>query len=363
MKHSQDLFTSFDAVSDQQWYTAIERFLKGKPLDHLHWELEAGVQISPLQRHSGSAVPSLGWNSKQGGNQWRLVETIIVDNSTALVTLNQQILHALNNGVDALSIQWHYVPSPALLDQLFEGVLLELIPIHFDATRLEPAALIDSLIHWEAGQQVQGSCVFPPYSIEELWPSLAAAVAKYPSWRWLNFTIAGDDSQGLANALYQCSLCFDFLLEKGYSTVQITNWIRFDYAIEARYFVSLARIRAFKRCWVALLKAYKANKLTWPWLHAATVNDHSADQYRNMLVGTTQAMAAVIGGVDSLWVCPANGLEASNRFTQRIARNVQHLLQSESYLNRVVDPAQGAYYIEHLTTELTEQAWQQFCEL
>ncbi|MFK7798579.1 MAG: methylmalonyl-CoA mutase family protein [Aureispira sp.] len=363
MKQSQDLFTSFDAVSDQQWHTAIERFLKGKSLDHLHWELEEGVQISPLQRHSGSSVPSLDWNSTQGGNQWCLVETIVVDNSTALTTINQQILHALTNGANALSIQWHYVPSPTVLDQLFEGVLLELIAINFDATRLDPAAIIDSIIHWEAGQQTKGSCVLPSLSIEELWPFLSGAFAKCPSWRWLNFTIAGDNSQGLAHALYQCSLCFDFLLEKGYSTTQITDWVRFNYAVEARYFVSLARIRAFKRCWAALLKAYNADTTPWPWLHANTVNDASADQYRNMLVGTTQAMAAVIGGVDSLWVCPSNGLKESNSFTQRIARNVQHLLQSESYLSRVVDPAQGAYYIEHLTTELTKQAWQQFCEL
>lgn len=363
MKQSQDLFTSFDAVSDQQWHTAIERFLKGKPLDHLHWELEKGIQISPLQRYSGNSIPALGWSSAQGGNQWRLVETIVVDNSTALAQANQQILQALTNGADALSIQWHYVPSPKVLEQLFEGVLLELIPVHFDATHLDPTAFLNSLIDWEAGQQVKGSCTLPPSPIEKQWMFLSAAVAKYPSWRWFNFMIAGDKSQGLAQALYQCSLCFDFLLEKGYSMTQITNWIRFDYAIEARYFVSLARIRAFKRCWVALLKAYKADTTTWPWLHANTVNDPLANQYRNMLVGTTQAMAAVIGGIDSLWVCPSSGLKEANGFTQRIARNVQHLLQSESYLNRVVDPAQGAYYIEHLTTELTEQAWQQFCKL
>ncbi|MGH1338178.1 MAG: methylmalonyl-CoA mutase family protein [Aureispira sp.] len=360
MTQSQDLFESFDAISDEQWHAAIERFLKGKSLDHLNWELEPGLHISPLQRRSTTAPAPTGWESKQGGNQWRLTEAIIVENNSSIVAANTLILHALTQGADALLIQWQYVPSTTDLEQLFEGVLLDLLQVHFETTQVDPAAIINAISNWPAAQQLQGSCALAPLPPTELWP-LLAPIAPKASWRWLNFTIAAEDSQGIAKALYQASLWFDFLLEKGYNTTQITDWMRFDYAIEARYFVALARLRAFKRCWLALLEAYQAPAIVWPWLNASTVNDPQADQYRNMLVGTTQAMAAVIAGIDSLWVRPSNGLEEASSFTQRIARNVQHLLQAESYLNRVVDPASGAYYIEYLTTELTKQAWQQFC--
>lgn len=270
------------------------------------------------------------------------------------------MLHALTQGADALLIQWQYIPNNTDLDQLFEGVLLDLIQVHFEASSLDPAAMVRAIGNWPTAQQLQGSCALTALEPAELWPLLAPIIGQV-SWRWLNFTIATQDSQGLAKALHQASLWFDFLLEKDYSLTQITHWMRFDYAIEARYFVALARLRAFKRCWVALLEAYQTPTPVWPWLHASTVNNTEADQYRNMLVGTTQAMAAVVAGIDSLWVRPSNGLEEASSFTRRIARNVQHLLQAESYLHRVVDPASGAYYIEHLTTELTEQAWQQFC--
>lgn len=361
MKKSQDLFESFAAISDEQWYAAIERFLKGKPLEALNWEAEKGVTISPIQRKKATPPATLPWSSTSGGNQWRLTEGLMIDNQEAIARANSLLLQALTAGADAVLIQWQYVPNRQDLDQLFEGVLLELITVHFDARNLDPSQMIEALSNWPTAATIQGSCALAPLAPAKLWAVLAPVTARL-SWRWLCFDIAADNSEGLAKALYQASLWFDFLLEKGYTTTQITALMRFDYAIEARYFVALARLRSFKRCWLALLEAYKGATV-WPWLHASTINNPSADQYRNMLVGTTQAMSAVIAGVDSLWVCPSNGLEAATDFTRRISRNVQHLLQAESYLNRVMDPAAGAYYIEHLTTELTEQAWQQFCAL
>jgi methylmalonyl-CoA mutase len=82
---------------------------------------------------------------------------------------------------------------------------------------------------------------------------------------------------------------------------------------------------------------------------------HDENENTNMIRSTTQAMAAVIGGANRLVVRSANN--ESNTFTRRIARNVQHLLKMESYLDRVVDPAAGSYYIEALTNQLAEKAW------
>jgi methylmalonyl-CoA mutase len=126
--------------------------------------------------------------------------------------------------------------------------------------------------------------------------------------------------------------------------------------------LELASIRAFKRLWLALLEAYQSSEVYAPYLHATTKSDQNENQYWNMITATTQAMTAAIAGVNSLHVKPCNGTAADD-FTRRIARNVQHLLQSESYFNRVIDPAAGAYYIESLTAALVEKSWQQFCEL
>ena len=81
-----------------------------------------------------------------------------------------------------------------------------------------------------------------------------------------------------------------------------------------------------------------------------------------MIRSATQAMSAVIGGVDALFAMPANlpQKKDSTAFTRRIARNVQHLLRLESYMEKVVDPAGGSYYIENLTTQFVAKAWEEF---
>ena len=67
-------------------------------------------------------------------------------------------------------------------------------------------------------------------------------------------------------------------------------------------------------------------------------------------------MAAIFGGCDGLLVYPYNkSFEAANDFSNRIARNQQNLLKEESHLNKVQDPAAGAYYIETLTNELLKK--------
>jgi methylmalonyl-CoA mutase len=68
--------------------------------------------------------------------------------------------------------------------------------------------------------------------------------------------------------------------------------------------------------------------------------------------------------VDSLTVLPFNAVfETPTAFSERIARNQQLLLKEESYLDQVVDPAAGAYYIENLTDSIVEHAWKLFMEV
>jgi len=90
-------------------------------------------------------------------------------------------------------------------------------------------------------------------------------------------------------------------------------------------------------------------------LHACTAlcNKSVYDSFANVLRATTEALAAVIGGCDSLEVRPF-------RFSNRLAMNIQRLLQEESHLDRVADPAGGSYYVEWLTDALADQGWRLF---
>jgi methylmalonyl-CoA mutase len=75
-------------------------------------------------------------------------------------------------------------------------------------------------------------------------------------------------------------------------------------------------------------------------------------------------MSSILGGADLVNVLPfdyPNG--KGNKFSDRIARNVQIILREEAYFDHVEDPASGSYYIESLTDSLADKAWGLFCEV
>jgi methylmalonyl-CoA mutase len=110
--------------------------------------------------------------------------------------------------------------------------------------------------------------------------------------------------------------------------------------------------------WGNVLKAYDVTPSV-PSIHARVSKDSFVeDAHKNKIRVTTQAMSAVLAGVESLTIDPTEDSD----FGKRISRNVQHLLQLESYLDRVADPAAGSYYIEQLTNQIAEAVWQRFQE-
>ena len=84
------------------------------------------------------------------------------------------------------------------------------------------------------------------------------------------------------------------------------------------------------------------------------------DEYSNILRNTTAAMSAVLGGCDSLIITSHDKLIGESPFGKRIARNINHILQHESYFTEIKDAAKGSYYIEYLTYQLCKKSWERF---
>ena len=90
-------------------------------------------------------------------------------------------------------------------------------------------------------------------------------------------------------------------------------------------------------------------------------NKSRVDVHVNMLRLTTEALAAAIGGVDSIQLSPFDQpLGSSNDFARRLARNLQLILQEELQLIQLIDPAGGAWHVEKLTDQLARAAWSLF---
>jgi len=353
---TNNLFEEFSAVDKTTWVSSIEKYLKGKSAESLRWEVEEGLSISPIQR--AADITPLHLPSNRTENSWAICEKIVV---TDYSKANKEALEALAKGCNALYFELATPPTAVDIQQLLEGVHFDMVALHFAiSTTLDVASLIEQLKKVKKSNQLNISLACDFKERAALLPYLANS--PFATFRAVTLSIESASTSALSQQLKAANDWIAFLLEKGVSITRMSHFFRFEFLGTTNYFVDIARLRAFRRLWLGILEAYSAKQAAYPFIYVETnlVQDNK-DQYWNMIASTTQTMSAAIGGANSICVLPSDGLEQSDSFSKRIARNVQHILQSESHFNRVVDPAQGAYYIEKLTAAIAQKAWQQFC--
>ncbi|NQX97237.1 MAG: methylmalonyl-CoA mutase [Flavobacteriales bacterium] len=149
------------------------------------------------------------------------------------------------------------------------------------------------------------------------------------------------------------------LTDKGIDPAVIASKMQFTFGVSTNYFFEISKLRAARKLWQLILTQYDV-KNTSMLIHSETSIEASSEEDENfdILRNTTKAMSAIIGGCDSLTVQPHDSNKLS--FSNRIARNVQHILKEEAFFNKVNNPADGAYYIEELTDKIAQKSWHIF---
>jgi methylmalonyl-CoA mutase len=138
--------------------------------------------------------------------------------------------------------------------------------------------------------------------------------------------------------------------------------LSFFFGIGMNFFMEVAKLRAARTLWHRVMDGLGArderSKMLRTHCQTSGVSLQEQDPYNNVIRTTVEAMAAVLGGTQSLHT---NALDEAialpTDFSARIARNTQIVLAEESGITRVVDPLGGSYYVEALTAELVDQAW------
>ncbi|TNC94117.1 MAG: methylmalonyl-CoA mutase [Stygiobacter sp.] len=138
--------------------------------------------------------------------------------------------------------------------------------------------------------------------------------------------------------------------------------LSFFWAIGMNFFMEIAKMRAGRLLWARMIKQFDPQKPGSMALrtHCQTsgVSLTEKDAYNNVIRTTIEAMAAVLGGTQSLHT---NALDEAialpTPFSARIARNTQLIIQEETGIPNVIDPLAGSYYVESLTHALAEEAW------
>ena len=144
--------------------------------------------------------------------------------------------------------------------------------------------------------------------------------------------------------------------------------LSFFWGIGMNFFMEIAKMRAARHLWHDVMEGLGAqnpkSKMLRTHCQTSGVSLQEQDPYNNVIRTTVEAMAAVLGGTQSLHT---NALDEAialpTDFSARIARNTQLVLQEETGITNVADPLGGSYYIEALTAELVEKAREMIAEV
>jgi methylmalonyl-CoA mutase len=138
--------------------------------------------------------------------------------------------------------------------------------------------------------------------------------------------------------------------------------LSFFFGIGMNFFMEVSKLRAARTLWHRVMDGLGArderSKMLRTHCQTSGVSLQEQDPYNNVIRTTIEAMAATLGGTQSLHT---NALDEAialpTDFSARIARNTQIVLAEESGITKVVDPLGGSYYVEALTSELVDQSW------
>ncbi|MEX2293833.1 MAG: methylmalonyl-CoA mutase [Acidimicrobiales bacterium] len=153
-----------------------------------------------------------------------------------------------------------------------------------------------------------------------------------------------------------------YAIDRGLDIDEFAGRLSFFFAIGMNVFMEVAKLRAARLLWHRVIEPFGPKKTASLMLrtHCQTsgVSLTEQDPYNNIVRTTVEAMAAVLGGTQSLHTNSfdeALGLPTDT--SSRIARNTQLIIQEETGIPSVVDPLGGSYYVEALTQDLADAAW------
>ena len=151
-------------------------------------------------------------------------------------------------------------------------------------------------------------------------------------------------------------------LDRGLDVDIFAGRLSFFFGIGMNFFMEVAKLRAARLLWTRIMSRFNptqpASLMLRTHCQTSGVSLTEQDPYNNIVRTTVEALAAVLGGTQSLHTNSFDeAIALPSDFAARIARNTQLILAEETGVTHVVDPLGGSYYIESLTHALASHAW------
>ncbi|MBN2237550.1 MAG: acyl-CoA mutase large subunit family protein [Bacteroidales bacterium] len=400
MKNNR-LFAEFPETTREEWEAQLKKDLKGADYDKtLFSNSREGIKIHPFYRQDNPKETQLAdqapgqfpyLRGNKTDNNWLIRQDILVD---TIKKANEKAKSITSKGVNSIGFLFSDQDQPTVkeIEMLMENIHAEKIEVNFmcGAASHKVVAIYEELVeHYQRDtNKIQGSVDFDPlmaytfkgkfcqteeYAFKHA-KQLVYAAESMPNFRVLavhgvNLRNAGANAvQELAFSIAQGVEYIHRLSDLGLTVDKIAPRIKFNLGVGSNYFMEIAKLRAARYLWSKALIAFglKDKGLAKMNIHSTSIswNKTIYDPHVNILRNSTEGMSAILGGTDSLCLSPFDmHFKIPSDFSERIARNQQHLFKEESFLDKVVDPAAGSYYLESLTHSLVTESWKLFLQV
>ena len=400
-QNNEKLFSTFPPVTKAEWEERIMADLKGADYQKkLVWKTSEGFDVKPYYRDEDTQgigtlnvlpgeFPFVRGNNTRS-NDWEIRQDIETDDETES---NRLAVDAIKRGATGIGMVAADLETEQDVDNLLKGINPAEVAIHFGAAPSYPELLRNvaafAKAHKLPVEEMKGSFDFDPISYlllnGDFWKSEKSDLGQVatmiklgkenlPAMKMVNvnghyFNSAGATiAEELGFSLASGNEYLAQATAAGLSVDDAAQRMMFSFGIGSNYFMEIARLRAARMLWAKIVEQYKpASDVSMQmYIHSTTSawNKTLFDPYVNLLRSTTEAMSAVIGGTQSLSILPFDTFyKDPDEFSTRLARNQQIILKEEVYLDKVVDPSAGSYYIENLTQLIAEAAWKVFLQV
>lgn len=403
-----------------KWRALAAKELKGADVETLTWNTLEGIAVKPLYTAADTAgLPQMGElpgiapftrgvrATMYAGRPWTIRQYAGFSTAEESNSFYRKALAAGQQGVSvAFDLATHRgydsdhprvvgdvgkagvaIDSVEDMKVLFDGIPLEkvsvsmtmngaVIPIlaNFIVTGEEqgvPRAALSGTIQNDILKEfmVRNTYIYPPEPSMRIIADIIEFTSKEMP-KFNSISISGYHMQEAGANLVQ-ELAFTLAdgreyvraaLARGMDVDDFAGRLSFFFAIGMNFFMEAAKLRAARMLWHRIMEGFGAKKASSLMLrtHCQTsgVSLQEQDPYNNVIRTAYEAMAAVLGGTQSLHT---NALDEAialpTEFSARIARNTQLILQEETGVTKVIDPLAGSYYVEALTAQLADEAW------
>lgn len=385
------LFTDFEKSTYQDWINRLKQDLKTEnPEEIVIRKIEEMMvpayfsheqfpeKIRPLLNRTPHN-PEFAFS-----NDWETCVSIPAEDPA---TANKLSLQMLELGATSIRFNGSGISGPEELKQCLQGIIPEIIRIHIDCGEASPSLLF--LMHDEMQNKksdlsgIRGSIGFDPfgdfafrgYFDSNLQESMAILKSMLdfqkkhlPAFNVLSINGATWHNAGATatqELAFILSSMADYMVRSGLGE-NLTRSTQLRMAAGSEYFLNIAKFRSIRILWKRMLGGFNNELADIPlYLNTETAlrNKTCFDPWNNILRASTESMSAITGGTDEHTVHPHDVIFAEPDFRSlRLAMNIQHMLKYEAHLDKVHDVSAGSYYIENLTAQLTESAWDLFLE-